>query len=93
MTRDEAIQKVANVSVGTLQSSSLVDALAALGLLKLDTRAEELTRCAAIERLTGSYTAVHFGSDTDMEQSARLSASGAAETIDVLMKFGFKITR
>lgn len=97
MTRDEAVSAVMkgqpNKWLGApdaVEASRLVDALAALGLLKLETQ-DEAVRVAAIDRLVGVL--VHAEVGLNPIEPVCLGQSGAAEIIDVLTMSGFKIMR
>lgn len=98
MTRDEARAKL-NADRDGLWGAGYADrfltALEELGLLKLDTRAEELTRCAAIEHLVGMFVMTDSAVNDSRQNSMprRLNPESAAEIIDILTKSGFHITR
>lgn len=100
MTRDEAIK----IAAGPYEAASgswgrtdcLIDALVALGLLKLDT-IDDPTFKAAGERLTGVYVEGNSTSQSPTKIGGAgifsLTPQGAYEALDVLRKSGFKVTR
>ena len=90
MTRDEAVKKFNECVVGGF-ADMMVDGLAKVGLLHLETT-EDKVRMEAISTLTLSHT---FALTPSMatEQTAKLTRSGAIETIDRLLKSGFRITK
>lgn len=93
MTRDQAIYEARQtLSTWTTQGASdIVDLLAALGLLKLETADDDANRDAAASCLSGTY--VHGIKIDGGFTLVQISPPGAVEIIDVLLKSGFKITR
>lgn len=91
MTRTEAIAKITTKLTpwSAAVAEQIVDALIALGLLKVETQ-EQSVRVAAIERLDEVFVSVHV--DGWMKHG-RLSRGSAIAIVDLLLKSGFKIVR